>query len=76
MTAVIEQTTVDWRHGFPAWLYGKHVTVTTNTRQASGEVSIATRSRFGQPFIEFEDGSSIDWHDDEHATITLTAKEQ
>ena len=62
---------IEWRDGLPTWLGGKRVTVTVGDRSLSGVVELAAWGRFGEPFIEFEDGTSIDWRHDEDATVTV-----
>jgi hypothetical protein len=70
---VIVKIRVDWRDGLPTSLGGKQVTVTVGDRTLSGVVELASWSRFGQPFVEFEDGTSIDWRYDDDATVTVEA---
>lgn len=62
---------IDWRESLPTWLSGRQVTVATADHTWSGEVESAGRGRFGQPFVEFTDGRSVDWRNDDPVTVTV-----
>lgn len=58
-------------------LIGERVTVSAPVtaypyrREASGTVAYASVGRAGRPFVEFTDGTSVDWSRDDDVTIRL-----
>lgn len=65
---------INWRDGFPNWIGGRHVTVTVGDKTLSGVVELASRGRGAQPFIEFDNGTSIDWTNDDDAKVTAKVR--
>jgi hypothetical protein len=66
--------TINWRDYLPTWLPGEQVTVAAAGRTWSGVVERAGRGRFGEPFVEFTDGRSVDWRNDDPVTVTVEGK--
>jgi hypothetical protein len=65
--------TRQWSTAELGWLVGRHVAINVSGSEYAGVVAEAGIGRSGCPWVQFEDGKTVDWHrDTDKTTISVT----